>query len=619
VIITECVLHGFKRFAEPFTLRLKPGLNLVTGGNESGKSTICEAIVSAFFASSSSSGFLNWSHPEVCCLLLVVSTPQGRFRTIKDFVRHSADLAIWDPAQAGFLPTTQDPSEVAGLISKQLGGMTEAMYRSFCALQPPSRLQIPLAPGLTASVDSSTTPIPPTNCREKQQDRLQQLRGFLKTYQEIQETELLLDSLRTQYSETCATLQSLATLEDERRTVCEALERLRSVTPLETSSLLPQILEYQQAIENKNAAARQLEEKIEEGRARLALIPSTPLYRHRLFLIGGGVLILAILAARFLPSLATGIFVGLGCIAVALTQYLSWSQSRDKIQKGLLALEYQMKTGLDLRISRQFQSLLDLLPSTGCHEVSELAARLQQRDALRHRLTALDEKIMELSMGTDPVSLEAKKQKLEEAIQLGDGELRSFGYVPEPREVQREIEKLERASVSPDNAVSPSRQRPLPAGDTHLATLEKLLGGLNGSLLSAVETQASKFLTEITAERYIHIRRHPEDGLRLELAEGQGEWSLREVGDGTRDLATLVWHLALLGVNSHAADAPLLLDDPFLGLDEERRRRLVPILQSLACTHQVILFSHEAWIPSGVGHIVPLARALDSIPPSALD
>ena len=619
MIITECVLHGFKRFAEPFTLRLKPGLNLVTGGNESGKSTICEAILSAFFASPSSPDFLNWSHPEVCRLLLVVSTPQGRFRTIKDFVRHSTDLAIWDSAQAEFLPTTQDPSEVAGLISKQLGGMTEAMYRSFCTLQPPSRLQIPLARGLTASVDSSVTPIPSASCREKQQDRLQQLRGFLKTYKQIQETELLLDSLRTQYNETCATLQSLVTLEDERRTVCEALERLQPVAPLETSSLLPQILEYQQAIESKNGAARELEQKIEEERARLALIPSTPLYRHRLLLIGGGLLILAILAARFLPSLATGIFVGLGCIAVALTQYLSWSQSRDKIQKGLLALEYQMNTGLDLRIRRKFQSLLDLLPSTGCHEVSELAERLQQRDALRERLTALDQKIMELSMGTDPVSLEAKKQKLEEAIQVGEGELRSLGYVPEPREVQREIEKLERASVSPEDPVSPSRQHPSQAGDTHLATLERLLGELNGSLLSAVETQASRLLTEITAGRYIHIRRHPENGLRLELAEGQGEWSLREVSDGTRDLAMLVWHLALLDVNSHASDAPLLLDDPFLGLDEKRRKRLVPILQSLADTRQVILFSHEAWIPSGVDHIVPLARAIDSIPASALD
>jgi DNA repair exonuclease SbcCD ATPase subunit len=618
VIITECVLHGFKGFAEPFALRLEPGVNLVTGGNESGKSSICEAILSALFASPSSSAFLNWSHPEVCRLLLVFSTPQGRSRALKDFVRHSADLATWDPGQAGFLSRTQDPSQVASLLSKELGGMTEAMYRTLCVIQPPRRP--PISPGLdlTPSGGSSPPPITPGSCREKQKDRLQQLRGFLKTYQQIQETELLLDSLRTQYNETCASLQSLVGLEEERHNICKALERLQPLAPFATPSLMPQILEYQQALESRNGTVRELEEKIEEERARLVLIPSIPLFRHRLFLIGGGLLILSLIAARFLPSLAAGIFAGLGCIAVALTQYLSWSQNREKIQRGIQAIEYQVNTGLDLRINRQFQSLLNLLPSTGCHEVSELATRLHQRDTLCEKLAALDRKMAELSTGSDSVALEAKRQKLEEAIQLGEGELRSLGYVPEPREVQREIEKLERAAVSPEGPVFPSRQHPSQAVDTLLATLEKLLGGVNGSLLSAVETQASRLITEITAERYSHIRRDSEGGLRLELAERQGERSLGEVSDGTQDQAMLAWHLALLSANPKASAVPLLLDDPFLRVDGERRRRLLPFLESLARTHQVILFSHEAWIPSEMAHIVPLPCANDSTPSSAL-
>jgi DNA repair exonuclease SbcCD ATPase subunit len=618
VIITECVLHGFKRFAEPFTLRLKPGVNLVTGGNESGKSTLCEAILSALFASPSSSAFLNWSHPEVCRLLLVFSTPRGLFRAVKDFVRHSADFSTWDPAQATFLSATQDPSQVAGLLSKAIGGVTEAVYRTLCALQPPRQLPTPQAPNLTSSVDPSTAPISPGSCPETQKERLQQLRGYLKTHQEIQETELLLDTLRTQHNETCASLQRLVALEEERRKVREALEPLEPLASLATASLLPQITEYQQALESRNGAVRELEEKIEEEHTRLALIPSIPLFRHRLFLIGGGLLILSFVAAQFLSFLSAGIFVGLGCIAVALTQYLNWSQNRDKIQRSLLALEYQVNTGLELRISRQFQSLLDLLPSTGCREVPDLAKRLQQRDTLREKLTILDQQIAELSTGTDPVALEEKRRELEEAIQLGEGELRALGFVPEPREVQREIEKLERAALSPEKPVLPSREHSSQTVDTFLAPLEKLLGGLNTSLLSAVETQASKLITEITAERYTRIRRDPENGLRLVLAGSQGERSLGEVSDGTQEQAVLAWHLALLSTFPQASVVPLLLDDPLLRVDGERRRRLLPLLQSLSRTHQVILFSHEAWIPSAMAHIVPLAGANDCLPSSVL-
>ena len=618
MIITECVLHGFKRFAEPFTLHLKPGLNLVTGGNESGKSTLCEAILSALFASPSSSAFLNWSHPEVCRLLLVFSTPRGLFRAVKDFVRHSADFSTWDPVQATFLSATQDPSQVAGLLSKALGGVTEAVYRTLCVLQLPRQLPIPPAPNLPSSVDSPTTPIPPGSCPETQKDRLHQLRGYLKTHQEIQETELLLDSLRAQHSETCASLQRLVTLEEERRHVREALEPLQPLASLEKTSFLPQITEYQQALESRNGAVRELEEKIEEEHTRLALIPSIPLLRHRLFLIGGGLLMLSFVAAQFLPFLSAGIFVGLGCIAVALTQYLNWSQNRDKVQKSILALEYQVNTGLDLRISRQFQPLLDLLPSTGCREVSDLAKKLQQRDALREKLTTLDQQIAELSAGTDPAALEEKRRELEEAIQLGEGELRSLGFVPEPREVQREIEKLERAAVSPEKPVLPSREHSPQAVDTLLAPLEKLLEGLDTSLLSAVETQASRLITEVTAERYTRIRRDPENGLRLVLGGSQGERSLREVSDGTQEQAMLAWHLALLSAIPQTSAVPLLLDDPFLRVDGERRSRLLPLLQSLARTHQVILFSHEAWIPSGGAHVIPLARADDGIPSLAL-
>ncbi len=618
MIITECVLHGFKGFAEPFTLHLKPGLNFVVGGNESGKSTLCEGILSALFASPTSPAFLNQSHPEVCRILLCFSTPRGRFRLVKDFIRHSAVLSTWDPADAKFVPTTQDLSRILGLLSNELGGVSDAVYRTLCVLQPPPRGLIALAPESTPPIHSTSGASSSGSSQEKQKDRLQQLRGHLQTYRRIRETELLLDSLRTQYDESRASLQSLSTLEEERRTTREALERYQPLASLATPSLLPQIAEYRKALENREGEVRELAAKIEEEQARLALIPSTPLFRHRLFLIGGGVLALALAADQFLPFVRPGIFIGLGCIAASLIQYLSWSQKRDKTRKGLLALEHQMNKGLELRISRQFQSLLDLLPRTGCQEVTELATRLQRRDALAEKLTRLDQKFAELSAGTDLVDLEGKRKKLEEAIQVAEGELGSLGYVPEPADVQREIEEIERGSVSPGRPAPVSRERPSQPMDTLLTTLERFLGGLSASLLSAIEAQASTLITEITAARYTQIRRTPEDGLRLVLTGDQGERSLQEVSDGTQDQAMLAWHLALLTATPQLSAVPLLLDNPFLRVDGERRKRLLPILQSLARAHQIILFSHAAWIPSEAAHIVPLTRTTNRTPSAAV-
>jgi len=614
VIITECVLHGFKGFAEPFTLHLKPGLNLVTGGNESGKSTLCEGILSALFAFPSSSAFLNWSYPEVCRIHLFFSTPQGRFRTVKDFIRHSADLSTWDPGKGAFLPTTQDPSHVPDLLSKELGGVNEAVYRTLYVLQPPPRLPIASAPESTASVHPSSGPNPPGSSLEQPKDRLQQLKGYLVKYRNIRETELLLDTLRTQFDESRASLQGLVALEQERRTIREALERYQPLGSLVTSSLLSQISEYQKALENREGEAREIEEKIEEKRARLALIPSTPLWRHRLLLIGGGLLAVSFVAAQFLPFVGAGMFLGLGCIAAALAQYFTRSQKRGQVGKGLQALEHQMGKGLDLRISRQFQSLLDTVPRTGCQDVSELGTKLRQRDILKGKLTALDQKITEVSAGTDPVALEEKKRNLEEAIQVAEGELASLGYVPEPLDVQREIEELERGTVPPEGPALPSRERPSHPVTNLLTTLERFLGGLSAPLLSDIETQASRLITDITAGRYTRIRRTPDNSLSLTRAGSQWERPLGEMSDGTQDQAMLAWHLALLTGIPKTPFLPLLLDDPFLRVDGERRKRLLPLLQTLAQTHQVILFSRDAWIPSEGAHIVPLARAIDRSP-----
>ncbi len=610
VIITECVLHGFKGFAAPFTLRLETGMNLAHGGNESGKSTLCEGILSALFASPSSSTFLNWSHPEVCRVLLFFSTPQARYRVVKDFVTHSADLAIWDTVKSAFLSTAHDPSHVAALLSKELGGVDETVYRTLCVLRAPTPPPTPPVSEFAPPIASSSPP----RSSPKREERLQQLKGYLETYHKIQEMELLLDSLRGQYDRARASLQSLVTLEEEHRTVREALGRFHTLESLTTSSLLTQITEYRKAIENRDREASGLQEKIEEEQARLSLIPSTPLLRHRLFLAGGGLFVLSLVASRFLPYVGIGIFIGLGCIAAAVTQYLNWSQKRDKIRKGLLGLEYQAKKGLDLRITRQFQPLLDLLPRTGCHDVSELSSKVRQRDTLREKLTTLEQKIAELSAGGDPAALEEKKKTLEETIQLAEGELRSFGYVPEPLEVHREIEELERGTTSPEGMTSPSGERPSPSVDPLLTALERLLGGLSASLLSTIETQASALVTEMTAGRYIRIRRTPENSLRLVPAGGRGERSLGEVSEGMQDQAFLAWHLALLTAIPPASAVPLLLDNPFLRMDKERRTRLLPFLRSLARTHQVVLLDHEAWIPSTAAHVIPLAAAHNRTP-----
>jgi DNA repair exonuclease SbcCD ATPase subunit len=414
--------------------------------------------------------------------------------------------------------------------------------------------------------------------------------------------------LRAQHDETTAALQGLVGLEEERRRVREALAQFRALDGLATSSLLPQIAEHQKALQKRDEEARGLDQKIEEVQNRLALIPSVPLFRYPLLLAGAGLLILSVLAGQFLPYTGVGIFAGLGCAAAAVIQYLNRGQSRDKVRKTLAALEHQRDKGLDLRIGRQFQSLLDLLPRAGCREVSELPGRLRQRDALSEELATLDRKIAGLSTETDAAGLEGKKRSIEEAIQVAEEEIRSLGFVPEPSEIQREVEKIERSLAAAVGTAPVGREGPPQPVGALLDSLERHLGHLDATQLSAIDAQASRLVAEITAGRYSRVRRTPENGLRVVPAGGQEERTPGEVSDGTRDQVALAWHLALLAVALPGTPVPLLLDNPFACMDPARRKRLLPFLQSLARSHQAILFSHEAWISPEAAHIVALDR-----------
>jgi len=131
-----------------------------------------------------------------------------------------------------------------------------------------------------------------------------------------------------------------------------------------------------------------------------------------------------------------------------------------------------------------------------------------------------------------------------------------------------------------------------------------------GALVRLADAAAQK-LKVLTSGRHSAIRF--DDDLKPYLKANNGTWkSLDLFSNGTRDLVYLVVRLVFQEMIFPGRKLPLLLDDPFVDLDQDRRQKMLAVLEKLSLEHQVILFSHDQKLLGKAArdrwHVLPLEQ-----------
>jgi len=101
------------------------------------------------------------------------------------------------------------------------------------------------------------------------------------------------------------------------------------------------------------------------------------------------------------------------------------------------------------------------------------------------------------------------------------------------------------------------------------------------------------YLARLTNGRYSEVQADEDLNLQV-FSHEKGDWitpSEHELSRGTVDQLYLAVRLALLDLLYREAQAPLLLDDPFVKFDTERRARAVALCKEVAQDRQVLLFT----------------------------
>ena len=108
-----------------------------------------------------------------------------------------------------------------------------------------------------------------------------------------------------------------------------------------------------------------------------------------------------------------------------------------------------------------------------------------------------------------------------------------------------------------------------------------------------LEPRIGAYLSRITQGRYTQVGADDDLNLRV-FSQEKGDWITPESGElsrGTVDQLYLAARLALLDLLYRDAKPPLLLDDPFVKFDPDRREQAMALCKEIAQEHQVLLFT----------------------------
>ena len=690
--ITSLALTDLRRYHDR-EFELSPGLNIVRGPNEAGKSTIQRAIELALTRKVTSSagdldGLVPWGGQEdartTIALTFTYEDEEGEpregklaksFRGTKGTVRlELGGDAITDPARAdeelaaisgvpteGFYRSTASVRhhELAGLqrdesalrdrlqtsISGADRGMSRARRKLERAIHDLQTRGIKNPGRLRVAEEAVTVAASSLQAGEDALGRLERDRDALAVSREHRaEAETALAERRSMLEKA----RQAERLTAERDAAQEKFERYRTavglsdeIAELERTHPSPTPLPVLRASVDR---LRTVDSKIAtltamlEGEVRVSYDapPETRwrlLSRWAIVLVLVGVLIAAI---GFLVGFADIVAIGIapvlvgGLVAVVglVLAVVGWWLRRGEPEvESLRDVEVDRRLRGRSEIEQELRETQaehdDVLQRLGLAEFSEAEERLgleeahvAEIDQRRARLSGLigDEKVDVLPARRDNAALE---------IEQKTAALEALGPIAkEPRARERlEVEvgdaerQLERSRDDEANARARVEQNPVDAeevaalaerlamGREALVALrrreriyERTLAEFNTAEQATMEL-ATRYLERrmvpdierITGGRYRRVR-VDDSNLAMEVyAPERGDWvPVSDLSQGTVDVIYLAARIGLVRLVTGDRRPPIVLDDPFVTLDDGRAARALELLRDLAADFQVI-------------------------------
>lgn len=642
--LLELILQGVRKFTASQKIAFRPGLNVVYGSNESGKTTLVECIRSLFYPASLADGshLVGWESARLSRAALSFTGGDGAsYRILRDFVTGACTLSKGNPQTGKFDPLDSG----AGAVETRLRGLGIPAPEVFDTLLCVRAAQVAAAggsPGGGASAPSggsggapggagtifqgAAVDVPGESLSpEEKKQRIADLRVELEAAGKLEKIQFELDGLEGKKFETQGRLQTLKELEGKLSQAKEGLAPFKGAAEID-ADLEGRLTRFAVTEKNFQQEVHRLEEKRMklDGDSQIAQATLEPLQKNNILLGGAALSVLAFVLAFTVKKVLILLLVpGLGVAGVGF--YL-WNERATRAKQSVADLAAAVKQKADLERKFDIESAMvkELLKKFDVQNVKEILDRKKAAKKAQDRLQEI-EKELEKQKDTPEMREAREAREAMEGIGKRISELQdqiaSLGAVTmDAPQIKREIKRLEDelSGKAPDSA------RPLgaPAGMGAGLPGGGPGGGGTDALLTAAAAAAGtpkdQYLAAAQPRLFARVGsltggRHPGavfEGaeIRLQMASGGLPQPLAKLSASTREALYLSM---LLGICEGMASAiPFLWDDVAGAFDEERLAALALAVKSLAASRhsQALWFTSRKEVAAAADHLVKLAR-----------
>jgi uncharacterized protein YhaN len=618
MFLVELVMQGVRGFQRLVRLRFQGGFNIVTAGNEGGKTTAVDSIVRLLFPVNDAGRMENLTSRSAAdgsrAALVLFGDDQAYFRVIQDFTRRAVNLSRYNAATKDFALVQKDWASTAGFLATLLPGMSEEDYARLFVLRRdagagPAAQAAPAEPMHRPAAVPQARPAPPRAAA--QETRLTELRETLRKAEEAADAEYKADAARIRLGEIAKKLERF---DESGRQVAELEAQLAELKACENlpADLSDLISAHEQEQSRKTVKIDEVDRDIEGLTIQRDTIPQANLLTDKLFIAGVVVGALALVAGLFLLSEEQAVFFPLGILGSLLLIAAGWyngtrrNAQRKDVQREIDAL---VKERAD--IERKFQesgaAIMKCMQATGS---SSAAALKEQADNYRH-LQEMHRDMAEqqgLALGgqqREEVQAELAGQQAETAS-LEKAAKDLARYAVDTYSVRQEIDRIE-SEMSP---ATPAAEADLsfasgfggdftPPGHqaasgtnilADIAVASRVSGIEMDTLVPAVESAAQRNLAAASGGAYIKVEAGP-DGLPVIHDRGGVRLPFAALSHSTRELVCFCLRTGIVEAIAGKRRLPCILDDPFAGMDPGRQQAACQVLRVLGAKTQVILFT----------------------------
>jgi hypothetical protein len=607
--LVEFALRGVRRFEGGRKLTFQEGYNLLTGPNESGKSTCLAAVLATLEPERLAEGFealvAGGEAGQARCGLVFLHDSQT-CRIVRDLEQGAANLAVLDPATGKFGPHERDAEGVRRWLRETAGMPARRFFDTLLVLEraamPSAGLRVPGAaaragdastgggaPTLRADAFGAAAPSAPAPALtgSARAARIAELQAEIARLDEMSQVEFALDGVKAKLFEVEAEFGELRKLDQLAADLDSATGEFERLG-LDPAQLEQRARNVRGLEEKRRADLASVEAECDALQGE-ASAPVTPVLRDPLVLGGAAAAAVGLgLGLVFQPA-SLGALAGLGAVLAGVMRGQQAAQRQRAAQQKLGELDERLRAiekrfEIETKAVRAAQEALDVSGPEGILE------RIEAYRTLKARREAVAERRAALGRQKNLPALEAERQRLASEVAALEERLRGFGGTAafDAGDLKRELAELQGRAPRPsadlglpgapwsaDSAASarssgPPGRGPLADGvEGWLEAAARVLGSDRDTLARDVLARAQPLVFPLTSERYRSLA-FDADGRLVCVTPGGASLPAALASPATQDALYLALRLAGYALLAKARPWPLFLDDPLVALDDGR-------------------------------------------------